>query len=37
MDDIVKINDFDLGKILLDEKPYDNGLIYQLAYDGRHL
>ena len=31
-DDIIKIEDFDLGNNLLDEKSYENTLIYDVSY-----
>ena len=31
-DDIIKIEDFDFGNILLDEKSYENILIYNVLY-----
>ena len=30
--DIIKIEDFDFDKILLDEKSYENILIYDISY-----
>ena len=30
--DIIKIEDFDFGNILLDEKSYDNILLYKISY-----
>ena len=39
-DDIIKVNDLDLDNILLDEKSYENILIYDVArktrYDTKH-
>ena len=32
-DDIVKIQDLDFDNILLDEKPYNNTLIYNISYE----
>ena len=31
-DDIIKIVNFDFDNILLDEKPYDNILVYDISY-----
>ena len=31
-DDIIKMQDFEFGNILLDEKPYQNVLIYNTLY-----
>ena len=31
-DDIIKIEDFDLGSILIDEKSYENILVYNISY-----
>ena len=31
-DDIIKFEDFDSGIILLDEKPHENILIYDISY-----
>ena len=31
-DDIIKIEDFDLDNILLDEKSYKNTLLYDISY-----
>ena len=31
-DDTIKIEDFDLDNILIDEKPYENGLVYIILY-----
>ena len=31
-DDIIRIEDFDLDNILLDEKPYENILVYDISY-----
>ena len=30
--DIIKIVDFDLGNILIDEKPHENILVYNVLY-----
>ena len=32
-DDIVKIEDFDFDNILLDEKLYNNKLVYDISYE----
>ena len=31
-DDIIKIEDFDLDNIVLDEKLYENSLVYNISY-----
>ena len=31
-DDIIKINDFDLDKIFIDERWYENILVYNISY-----
>ena len=31
-DDIIRIEDFDLDNILLDKKPYENILVYDISY-----
>ena len=31
--DIIKIGDFDLGNILIDEKPHENILVYNVLYE----
>ena len=31
-DDIIKIEDFDLDNILIDEKSYENNLVYNISY-----
>ena len=31
-DDIIKIEDFDLDNIALDEKLYENSLVYNISY-----
>ena len=31
-DDIIKIEDFDLDNILIDEKSYGNNLVYNISY-----
>ena len=31
-DDIIKLEDFDLDNILIDKKPYENILIYNISY-----
>ena len=31
-DDITKLEDFDLDNILIDEKSYENNLIYGISY-----
>ena len=31
-DDIIRIEDFDLDNTLLDEKPYENILVYDISY-----
>ena len=40
-DDIIKINDFDLDKIFIDERWYENILVYNISYksliDSMHL
>ena len=41
VDDIIKLEDFDLDNILIDEKSYKNILIYNISYktliDAKHL
>ena len=32
LDDIIKLEDFDLDNILIDEKSYENILIYGISY-----
>ena len=32
VDDIIKINDFDLDNILIEEKSYENILVYSFSY-----
>ena len=32
---IIKIEDFDLDNVLIDEKSYENSLVYQISY--KHL
>ena len=32
-DDLIKIEDFDFDNFLLDEKPYENVLIYNISYE----
>ena len=31
-DDIIKIEDFNLDKVLIDEKSYENILVYNISY-----
>ena len=33
-DDIIKIEDFDIDNILIDEKSYKNILVYNISYKG---
>ena len=32
MDDIIKIEDFDLNNVLIDENSYENILVYNISY-----
>ena len=32
-DDLIEIEDFDFDNFLLDEKPYENVLIYNISYE----
>ena len=36
-DDIIKLEDFDLDNILIDEKPHENILIYYISFDSKPL